>query len=966
MSKELIINASLPEIRIALMEDGQVQEILVERPSGRGVVGNLYKGRVTRVLPGMQAAFVDIGLEKAAFLYVDDVYLHPKRQHSDELEDGIRPTHADLDEDENDVDVQTLEGADASEGAESAEQADVAVDAAESNDSVVADESESEISEDVIEVAQLAHPESDEVTAVAEGVTEAAASESEESGEPEAETQEGDAASLEAKKAPRRGRRGGRGRRPKSADMGRAAEQLKSLAEPAEKLPENYYEVVSESGETHSDRADLAQDPTTAAADKKVIRVETGGKDGQPAPKSRPEFREQRTRDRRIKPKLAAKPGRGGPVQIQDLLKEGQEILVQVSKEPISTKGARLTCHVSLPGRHLVCMPTIDHIGVSRRIDRDDERRKLREYVERHRTDGMGFIVRTASGGKDPEHWIQQDVEYLTRLWQEIRGNADKAGAPSMVYEDLNSVLRAIRDWVNEDVSKIVVDSRYHYNEILEFVGRFMPSLAEKLELYQGDIPVFDTYGISTEMHRALERKVWLKSGGSIVIDQAEALVAIDVNTGRFVGKRSLEDTILKTNLEAVEEIAYQLRLRNCGGIIILDFIDMEREEHRMRVYRALEEAIKKDRSRPSITRMSDLGLIEMTRKRTRDTMVRALCEPCSHCEGKGFVKTHQTVAYEALREIEREGVDRESKKILVQAHPDVIDTLAIEERETVDLLEKRYRKQIYLQASMGYHLEQFEISSDRSPGKKGVIATTRSERNQSGSRRDREGRQDRERSERTDRVPPVVKPAGTGKIIAVPKPVTGVVEIKAVSVPVEFPPVPELPPVPPLPDMAALATPVVGASSEDNIGNRVIGTPVPRNGGGGRGPIARSVPLTPRAAESADDALGNRGAPQRDENNPPLDDDFSEEDRLAYLRAQAAQDAALVTFGAAPTTLSATLTGNGRGAGGRGGMPNRGGGGAPGQNRGRSGGRHRRGGGAGGGRNPNHRRSNLDFGMDN
>ena len=429
-------------------------------------------------------------------------------------------------------------------------------------------------------------------------------------------------------------------------------------------------------------------------------------------------------------------------------------MIVQVAKDPIATKGARLTCHVSLPGRHLVCMPTIDHVGVSRRIEREDERRRLRDFVERNRPRKVGFIVRTASGGKDPESWIKQDIDYLSKLWTKIKTRADEVSAPSIVYEDLNSILRAIRDWVNEDIDRIIVDSRYHYNELLEFADRFMPALNEKIELYQGDIPIFDAYGLSSELHRSLERRVWLKSGGYIVIDQAEALVAIDVNTGRFVGKKNLEDTILKTNMEAAEEIAYQLRLRNCGGIIIVDFIDMERDENRMRVYRALDEALKRDRARPTIQKISELGLVEMTRKRTRDTIIRSLCEPCTHCEGKGFTKSQKTVAYEILREIERLSVDREAKKLLVSAHEQVIDILAIDLREVVDLLEKRFNKQVFLQTIMDFHNEQFEVVTDRTAGKKqspDIARQLRIERDRSERKEKQKQRQKELDSERAE-----------------------------------------------------------------------------------------------------------------------------------------------------------------------------------------------------------------------
>ncbi|MBI2712620.1 MAG: Rne/Rng family ribonuclease, partial [Bdellovibrio sp.] len=467
------------------------------------------------------------------------------------------------------------------------------------------------------------------------------------------------------RKRHRRGRRGG-GRFRKKGSEGQTPVQanVKYPENFPENYPENFHDQVADTGNLDSDRSGVAnQNSDQESADSEVNRPETGSQEANgerrvvvPNTSERgehkAEFRSQRSRDRRIRPKTSSRPIRN-QVNIQDLLKEGQEVLVQVAKDPIATKGARLTCHISLPGRHLVCMPTIDHVGVSRRIEREDERRRLREYVERNRPRNLGFIVRTASGKQQSEKRIKQDIEYLTHLWNEIREKAAEVTAPALVYEDLNAVLRAIRDWVNEDIDKVIVDSRYHYNEIQRFVSHFMPPLKQKVELYHGDIPVFDAYNISTELSRALERKVWLKSGGYIVIDQAEALVAIDVNTGRYVGKKNLEDTILKTNLEAVQEIAYQLRLRNCGGIIILDLIDMEKDENKQRVYRALEDALSRDRARPTILKISELGLVEMTRKRTRDTIVRTLCESCTHCEGKGFVKAKQTVAYEILRELE-------------------------------------------------------------------------------------------------------------------------------------------------------------------------------------------------------------------------------------------------------------------------------------------------------------------------
>lgn len=820
MSTELIINASLPETRIAMMESGEIQELLIERASGKGIVGNIYKGRVTRVLPGMQAAFVDIGLEKAAFLYVDDVYVHSEIWEAEEEQGAAEkevPEGGDVSEiiaaavgvsppaesgeasavnvegaaapgdgvDASQADPQNpvqenlapstfdIEGADLSAGHGSFEtdldEEDFAEDLNADEDDEDEDEDELDDEEPTEEMGAEGGDDSNPpgtVSAAPSGGSEGGSSEG---GAGEGGSAAGGGRDDNGPRGPRRhrrGRRGGKFRSKRDRDERGDQKPIRAHAgggagdgsEPAnEDLPENFEDHVAESGSLQSDRSalgteaagpentddnnrpDLGQEATGDASDRRLPAVAGAG---------RAEFREPRQRDKRIRSKQGARPIRA-QVNIQDLLKEGQEVIVQVAKDPIATKGARLTCHISLPGRHLVCMPTIDHVGVSRRIDRDDERRKLRECVERYRPKNLGFIVRTASGKGQSEKRIKQDIDYLSRLWNEIREKAGNVTAPALVYEDLNSVLRAIRDWVTEDIDKIIVDSRYHYNEILKFVSHFMPSLKQKVELYSSDIPIFDSFGISTELSRALERKVWLKSGGYIVVDQAEALVAIDVNTGRYVGKKNLEDTILKTNLEAVQEIAYQLRLRNCGGIIILDLIDMEKEENKYRVYRALEEALKKDRARPSILKISELGLIEMTRKRTRDTMVRALCESCSHCEGKGFIKSKQTVAYEALREMEREGIEKDVTKILVQAHPDVIDILAIDERETLDQMERRYRKQIYLQAVLDYHPEQFEITADK---KEGASPRNPLDRLNSRSSRDSRDRGSRNNSQSGDR----------------------------------------------------------------------------------------------------------------------------------------------------------------------------------------------------------------------
>lgn len=500
MTKELVINTTSHETRVALLESGHIAELYIERSRERSIVGNIYRGRVIRVLPGMQAAFVDIGLEKAAFLYVADVL--------DEIE---------------------------------------AV-------------------EQFIEVGPTPH----------------------------------------------------------------------------------------RSGE------------------------ENGGE----------------------RPPLPP---------IEELLQEGQEIMVQVAKDPIGTKGARITAHISLPGRNLVYMPTVDHVGISRRIENEEERLRLRHLVDIMRPEGTGFIIRTAAEGKNADE-LKADMDYLVALWEQVGQHRTDRGAPCLIHSDLDVTSKVLRDILTEDVSRIVVDSAEEYRKILAFLDTFMPGQEFRVDHYQEDEPIFDTFGLEVEIARALGRKVWLKSGGHIIIDQAEALTAIDVNTGRFVGKHNLEDTILKTNLEAVKEIAFQLRLRNIGGLIIIDFIDMEKEPHREKVHAALEEALKGDKAKTNILKISELGLVEMTRKRVRESIGRILCEPCPYCEGKGSVKSKTTMVYEIFRELQREMRNAPGYRMTLNVHPNVAALLYDEERGGIEELEKRHQKQIAIHARPGFHIEQFEI----------------------------------------------------------------------------------------------------------------------------------------------------------------------------------------------------------------------------------------------------------------
>ncbi len=394
---------------------------------------------------------------------------------------------------------------------------------------------------------------------------------------------------------------------------------------------------------------------------------------------------------------------------IQDLLHEGQQLLVQVAKDPLGTKGARITTHISLPGRHLVYMPTLKHLGISRRIEDESERERLRKLVEELKPTG-GVIVRTAGEGATAES-LKADLEYLERLWKDILKNYEKRKSAGMAYSELDVELRALRDMLGESVQRVIVDEPTVHKKVATFVSQFMPKFKNIIELYEGDQPLFDLYDVDLEISHSLDRKVWLKSGGYIVIDEAEALVVIDVNTGRFVGKKDLEDTILKTNLEAVKEIAHQLRIRNCGGIIIIDFIDMDREAHREKVLHQLEMELQKDRARTTIVSMSKLGLVEMTRKRIRPSLVSTLCEPCPYCDGKGYIKRKSTIASEIFRSLEREERRGDPRlTTVVHCHSDLADHIYAEEAEMLEYIEKKIKRPIAFKVQPGFHLEQFEI----------------------------------------------------------------------------------------------------------------------------------------------------------------------------------------------------------------------------------------------------------------
>jgi ribonuclease G len=398
--------------------------------------------------------------------------------------------------------------------------------------------------------------------------------------------------------------------------------------------------------------------------------------------------------------------------QIADVLKASQEIIVQIAKEPLGKKGARITSHVALPGRHLVYMPTVDHIGVSRKIGSAEERSRLRRLLlDLKGTYSGGFIVRTAAAGATDEE-IRADVEFLTHTWSEIKARAEQRKAPAILHRDLNLIERILRDHVSGDFTAIWIDNEEEYTKIVEFVGRFQPRLANRVKLYSKETPIFEEFGIQQEIDKSLRPKVWLKSGGYIVINHTEALVAIDVNTGKFVGKGSsrLEDTIVKTNLEAVKEIVRQIRLRDLGGIIVIDFIDMEERRNREKVMAALDEALRSDKAPSKALGFNEFGLVAITRKRTKQALERVLCQPCPYCTGSGMVKSLPTICYEIQAEARKMASELDGQSLTLRVHPEIGKALKTRESALVEELEQWTHKSVIIQSDPSLHWEQYDI----------------------------------------------------------------------------------------------------------------------------------------------------------------------------------------------------------------------------------------------------------------
>ncbi len=480
--------------------------------------------------------------------------------------------------------------------------------------------------------------------------------------------------------------------------------------------PEHAEHLDSEAQPPTNDVSMSAENPRPAGQPPTQARVRNDFRSRMQNPARRGQRDRGRRDDRNRRPQHSQ--GHHRPQQprrtqlIADMLKQGQEIIVQIAKEPLGKKGARITSHIALPGRFLVYMPTLDHTGVSRKIASAEERSRLRHLVNDAKgASGGGFIVRTAAASAAPDE-VRADVEFLTRTWTEIKARSEQRKAPSILHRDLNLVERILRDYITPDFGAIWVDTEEEYTKVVDFMSRFQPQLVGRVKLYTKETPVFEEFGIQQEIDKGLRPKVWLKSGGYIVINHTEALVAIDVNTGKFVGKGSnrLEDTIVRTNLEAVKEIVRQMRLRDLGGIIIIDFIDMEERRNREKVMAALEDSLRADRAPSKVLRFNEFGLVAITRKRTKQALERTLCQPCPYCTGSGMVKSIPTLCYEIQTEARKMAPEVSSGSLTLRVHPEIAKALKTRESELMDELERWAKKSIIIQADPTLHWEQYDI----------------------------------------------------------------------------------------------------------------------------------------------------------------------------------------------------------------------------------------------------------------
>jgi ribonuclease G len=853
MTKELFVSSSPHETKVAVLEDDQLVEVYFERESSVGLVGAIYKGRVNRVLPGMQSAFVNIGLERDAFLYVSD-FVEDEEEYDKIFTDAETRATKFVESAGTAAIAPPLAPAPAPAASETAEvlpAETVAVPAQseptppeaatapappasgetpargpEPSDfrrrefrgrgrfrrgrgrdfrhgqrhdfqqppSRPAEESTSEEhgltplpGESLAKYREMSAPQEESPgAATTEPAADIAAAPEATTGEAAvAETPAPEStapASVEAARQTAAAEKAPEPPAPQSATVAEAdleprpevveaestviftpmtvfgqapeqpAESLANVPAPQEPAPAASQAPAEPAGETEAPvgaaaeafpEAEEAIEGDATAEGEEIEEPATEGAaaeaapEGAPAtaapategaaegdekkftlrePQGRPRFAPRRRRGRRggmgrrersESPRSNNQP----PVQISDVLKEGQEIIVQIAKEPLGTKGARITSHVALPGRYLVYMPTISHIGVSRKIGSEEERLRLRNIILENRGSLTGgFIVRTAGAGRSEEEF-KTDLRFLSTLWNDIKSKAERVKAPALLHRDLNLVQRILRDILSPDFKQIRVDNEADYERCVEFVNQSQPSLVGHVKLYTRKTPMFEEFGIQQEIDQALKPKVWLKSGGYIVINQTEALVAIDVNTGKYVGKTNrLEDTILKTNIDAINEIVRQVRLRDLGGIIVIDFIDMDERKNRHKVVQALEEALRRDRAPTKVISFNDFGLVAVTRKRVKQSLERTLCQPCSYCSGAGWVKSVTTVCYEILSEVKKMADDIEGETMTLRVHPDVAQALKSKQGALLSEIEALTHKDVFIKGDPSVHIERFEI----------------------------------------------------------------------------------------------------------------------------------------------------------------------------------------------------------------------------------------------------------------
>jgi Rne/Rng family ribonuclease len=788
MTKELVVSSTRHETRVALIEDDQAAEIYYQREKEYSLAGSIHKGRVTRVLPGMQSAFVDIGLDRDAFLYVSDFF-----EDNDEYDKVVSSV-----EDK----VLGLDKGSAAATAPPVSAPSLAV-------------AQTPVSEEAPAPSPVPQPASRQPVAS--------------SAEPRAEDRDRGGRGHRSR---RRRPRGGRGGIPESkyfsprprqeftpAEVAVAEEreqefavlpgeslakhgaadpaarvtesrslipeqtsaelavdeppeaiaEPESMAKDEERFESAVAEEVSESssqapvedavpaeeglsdapaGEREADAAvsdaeeeglppqdegvEPARIPTSLTAtlreqgprfmhrmSRRMRRKMRSGGPGPAETVQRPAatVHEMQAPEVRAEPKVeapraAVRAERPGPPSISDLLREGQEIIVQIAKEPLGQKGARITSHIALPGRFLVYMPTVDHVGISRKIPSEEERSRLKRIIQSNRT-GMpgGFIVRTAGDGRTEEE-LRSDMMFLYNMWLDIRQKAEKKSAPALIHHDLDVVERILRDQLTSSFKTVWVDNEEVYEGVLSFVQRFQPALVGRVKLYTRSTPIFDEFNITSELEKALRPKVWLKSGGYIVINQTEALVAIDINTGKYVGKSNrLEDTIVKTNTDAVKEIVRQIRLRDLGGIIVVDFIDMDERKNRQKVMQALEEAMRADRAPYKILQFNDFGLVAITRKRVKQSLERTLCAPCPNCEGAGYVKSPQTVVSEILQEAHKVAGALESGDVTLRVNPEVAKLLKSNKNDYLQEIEQTLSRTVLVKSDPLMHQEKFDLA---------------------------------------------------------------------------------------------------------------------------------------------------------------------------------------------------------------------------------------------------------------